>query len=67
VSVVTDGRLDVEAFSDSVDAEIKDWETKLENPNTVQGFSVSEDREDEQSSTNSDAIVDQMLSNAGLN
>ena len=64
---VTDGRLDVEAFSDSVDAEIKDWETKLENPNTVQGFSVSEDREDEQSSTNSDAIVDQMLSNAGLN
>ena len=64
-SHIVDGVFDVESFSASVDAEITDWESKLENPTAVQGMSIA-DTGDTDASAEVDSVVERMLANAGI-
>lgn len=64
---MVDGKLNVEDFSASVDAEIKDWEGKLKDTSSVQGFSTTKrDVVDDAQTADTDSIVDRMLANAGV-
>lgn len=65
-----DGDLDVAAFTEAVEAEVKDWKTKLSqvSSTTIQGHSytrVDEDIDTSESEKDDDAWIAEMLDKAG--
>jgi ClpP class serine protease len=56
---------DVDAFSASVDTEIKDWESQLSDMSPIQGISSTRRDITPDASSDVDSIVDRMLANAG--
>jgi ClpP class serine protease len=63
---VTDGKLDVEKYTEAVDAEISDWEDMLaETAGSVQGLGTQTKKEEDETTEDKD-VVDEMLKMAGV-